>query len=242
VIDEYYTVLNRSDIFRPELAQIGRLQQISIQTVFLTAILPPSLHDIFWRRLHSFRDDTFLYYSRTTRPNIVYCSFRPAISRNYQGFEQWIQDPQISRFIQSRRHHAASGRVLVYTSLVRHITLLVSLLGCEVFYSKVVIDTAGEPQQQVDQEGILARFRRTDHAILVATSALDIGMDIPDIRTVVYIGWPYSLLDYAQETGRAGRDSQSSEAVLIQPQTMSKPPPWVYSEKTPIPRDLVHRA
>jgi len=87
VIDKYYTVLNRSDIFRPELAQIGRLQQISIQTVFLTATLPPSLHDIFWRRLHSSRDDIFLYYSRTTRSNIVYRSFRPAISRSYQNFE-----------------------------------------------------------------------------------------------------------------------------------------------------------
>lgn len=233
VVDECHMVLNNSHTFRPELAQIGRLQQMNVQTVFLTATLPPSLYDIFWRRLHSSCEDAFLYHSRTTRPNIAYHSFRPETDPTYRGFEQWIQDPQIVRFIQSRRCHARPGRVLVYASLVRHVTLLASLLGCEAFHSKVVIDAAGAPQQQVDQEGILARFRRTDNAILVATSALGMGMDIPDIRTVIHIGWPYSLLDYAQETGRAGRDGQPSEAILIQPRTMAKPPLWVSSEKTP---------
>lgn len=86
------------------------------------------------------------------------------------------------------------------------------------------MDQGGDPRQQVDQAGILARFRRTKNAILVATSALGIGMDIPNIRTVIHIGWPYSLLDYAQETSRAGRDGQPSEAILIQPCTMSQPP------------------
>jgi len=73
----------------------------------------------------------------------------------------------------------------------------------------------------------------------VATSTLDIGIDIPDIRTVIYIGWLYSLLDYAQETGCTGRDSQSSETVLIQPQTISKPLSWIYSEKTPLDKTTI---
>ena len=50
------------------------------------------------------------------------------------------------------------------------------------------MDQGGGPRQQVDQAGILARFRRTKNAILIATSALGIGIDIPDIRIVIYIG------------------------------------------------------
>ena len=32
---------------------------------------------------------------------------------------------------------------------------------------------------------------------------------------IVYISWPRTLLDYAQESGRAGRDRLKSEAVII---------------------------
>jgi superfamily II DNA helicase RecQ len=51
--------------------------------------------------------------------------------------------------------------------------------------------------------------------VIVATSALGMGVDIPDIRCIVHIDWPFTVLDYAQESGRAGRDGLRSEAVMI---------------------------
>jgi superfamily II DNA helicase RecQ len=42
--------------------------------------------------------------------------------------------------------------------------------------------------------------------VLVATSALGMGMDIPDIRLIVHVDESRNMLDYAQGTGRAGRD------------------------------------
>lgn len=53
----------------------------------------------------------------------------------------------------------------------------------------------------------------------MATSAFRIGIDIADTRLIVYIGWPRTLLYYAQESGRAGRDRWPSEAVVVIPQS-----------------------
>jgi superfamily II DNA helicase RecQ len=43
------------------------------------------------------------------------------------------------------------------------------------------------------------------------------GVDIPNIHSIVHIGTPWTLLDYAQESGQAGWDSQQSEVIIIQP-------------------------
>jgi len=42
------------------------------------------------------------------------------------------------------------------------------------------------------------------------------GVDIPDIRCIVHVDRPRMLLDYAQESGRAGRDGRKSEVIVIE--------------------------
>ncbi|MBI5698323.1 MAG: RecQ family ATP-dependent DNA helicase, partial [Thaumarchaeota archaeon] len=65
------------------------------------------------------------------------------------------------------------------------------------------------------RESFLGEFISRKVNVICCTSAFGMGVDIPDIRTVIHFGKPYSLEDYYQQVGRAGRDGKTSKCFML---------------------------
>jgi ATP-dependent DNA helicase RecQ len=66
-----------------------------------------------------------------------------------------------------------------------------------------------------EKKTIQERFRIGDLRVIAATNAFGMGIDKPDIRLVVHGDIPGSLENYLQEAGRAGRDRDHANCVLL---------------------------
>jgi len=73
----------------------------------------------------------------------------------------------------------------VYYNIVRKAKRIVEALGCNIYYYNIV-----------GKDSMLINFIEGKQQVIVATSALGMGVDILDIRYIIYIDRPRTLLDY----------------------------------------------
>lgn len=197
VIDECHTILDSSDDFRPKLLALRELMTIGCQVVMLTATLPPSEEDEFRKRIGIEGFETAKFRAKTIRQNIAY------EVKEYDGSEEaavaeiQAQEEQLARL---------GGKMIVYARSRAGVEKLAEMIGYPAFHAKM---------QDREKRRILTTFSGEGVQVVVATNALGMGIDIPDIRVVVHVDAPNSLRYYGQESGRAGRDGKKSRSIIL---------------------------
>ncbi|NUY82073.1 RecQ family ATP-dependent DNA helicase [Flavobacterium sp. MAH-1] len=66
-----------------------------------------------------------------------------------------------------------------------------------------------------DKEKNMNTWMNDSAQVMVATNAFGMGIDKPDVKTVIHIQLPENLENYYQEAGRAGRNGEKAFAVLL---------------------------
>jgi len=88
-----------------------------------------------------------------------------------------------------------------------------------------------------ERERIEAGLDDGSVACVVATSALGMGYDNPNLAYVIHLGSPSSPIAYYQQVGRAGRGSVAAEVVLLP--TRSEADIWAYFDATAMPPERI---
>jgi len=211
VVDEAHLVSQWGHDFRPEylrvpdtVAALGRPRQLA-----LTATAAPPVQADITRAL------------RMDRPAVVVAGFdRPNLSLAVRATRQHLQEAQAvdDRVVEVVIAHDTPA--LVYALTHQRCESLADRLRQAAFTAAAY--HAGLPAAH--RATVQDRFFRGSLDVVVATSAFGMGIDKPDVRTVVHAGVPGSLDEYYQEIGRAGRDGNRADAVLVHdPRTIRIP-------------------
>ncbi len=194
-VDEAHCISQWGSDFRPAYKNITTLRQIqpSVNVIALTASAKPEVIEDIAKELEFIQ------------PKI----FKQSFFRSNLAYMVYHENDKYYRIESILKKYKASSIIYVRN---RKLTLeTASFLA-----SKNITATYYHGGLSNDEKNTnMSAWLNNQKQVIVATNAFGMGIDKPDVKTVIHLNLPESIESYFQEAGRAGRNGSKAFAVIL---------------------------
>jgi ATP-dependent DNA helicase RecQ len=195
-VDEAHCISEWGHDFRPSYLRINDIFQYlrRVPVIALTATATPEVQDDIVKLLNMENGARFI--KGFDRPNLNY---------------QTINASNKTEIIVKQLKKSVDSSSIIYAGTRKRVEKFAEEIGNAGI--KVYRYHAGlsEFERKEQQNG----FINDKNAVVVATNAFGMGIDKPNVRNVIHVDYTSTLEAYYQEAGRAGRDGESADCILI---------------------------